>query len=108
MEAITSRNAAGATTSITRTRRAFTAAVELRATITQELVTDMVDLCQCVLCGDCRGTGNAWETIRGQYLGSHRMDDTDDLISCPSCEGSGVSEVCDYCLDGEEEVFSHD
>ena len=55
--------------------------------------------CTCVSCPECRGTGTVWFSFSGEYLGSSRYDDMDDLDICPECEGSGVVEMCDYCQD---------
>jgi len=54
--------------------------------------------CKCVRCGECNGSGRVWETFDGKYLGDHRSDDMDELICCPDCDGSGVTEYCDGCM----------
>ena len=51
--------------------------------------------CECVICWTCRGTGNVEVKTDGypEY----------DLEACSDCRGSGLSEVCDYCHDTDEE-----
>jgi hypothetical protein len=64
--------------------------------------------CQCVSCGACGGTGHIWTDFRGRYLGQHRSDDTDELESCPDCDGSGITEECDSCSDSRvDEYVTH-
>jgi hypothetical protein len=40
----------------------------------------------------------------GTYLGNNRCDDLDELETCPDCNGRGLSEICDYCREMEEEA----
>lgn len=49
--------------------------------------------CECVSCGDCKGTGRINVPTRGypEY----------ELESCINCRGYGYSEQCAYCYDGE-------
>jgi len=58
----------------------------------------------------CDGTGNVWFTFDGQYLGNHRSDDLDELERCEDCDGTGISEECDRCLDAraDEEDRAYD
>lgn len=58
--------------------------------------------CRCVSCGECSGSGRAWQDFEGRYLGSHRGDDLDELVQCFDCGGSGLSEMCDECRDAED------
>lgn len=53
--------------------------------------------CTCINCPDCGGTGTVWFSFDGTYLGCHRSDDLDNLETCDSCRGSGISERCDEC-----------
>ena len=55
--------------------------------------------CRCVRCGGCEGSGYIWVDMRGRYIGAHRTDDLDDMELCPDCQGSGISEECEVCLD---------
>ena len=59
--------------------------------------------CKCVPCGSCGGIGNVWFTFDGKYLGNRRSDDMDELEWCEDCDGSGIAEECDYCLDHDED-----
>jgi RecJ-like exonuclease len=66
--------------------------------------------CECVSCAECGGTGRVWYAFPGpdnggRYLGNSRCDDLDEMDSCPSCNGSGVAEVCYECQDEMEEIF---
>jgi len=58
-----------------------------------------MDKCICVTCGACDGTGHIYVDMRGRYIGRHASDDMDEMVSCPACDGSGITEECDYCLD---------
>ena len=64
--------------------------------------------CRCVRCGECNGTGTVWFTFGsalyggGQYLGSSRCDDLDEMETCGECRGSGISEECENCADHRE------
>lgn len=62
----------------------------------------MANKCTCVSCSSCRGTGNVWFTFNGKYLGNHRSDDMDQLETCYDCDGSGLSEVCEFCMDARD------
>jgi hypothetical protein len=53
--------------------------------------------CKCVSCRECHGSGHVWVTMGGQYLGSARSSDMDDMETCPECRGDGIEEVCDEC-----------
>ena len=64
--------------------------------------------CKCVRCPECRGSGNVWISFSGEYLGSSRCDDLDELEACPECEGSGIIEMCDECRETEEEAWLDD
>jgi len=59
--------------------------------------------CTCISCPECNGTGTVWFAFDGEYLGSSRCDDIDDLRTCAECEGSGITEMCDYCQDQIEQ-----
>jgi len=65
----------------------------------------VTDKCTCVPCGSCGGTGTVWFTFDGKYLGDRRSDDLDKLERCEDCEGSGIAEECDYCVDRRDEDF---
>lgn len=66
--------------------------------------------CQCVSCGECRGSGSVWYSMggagRGTYLGHHRWDDLDEIETCDVCGGHGIVEMCDRCgeLEGLEQM----
>lgn len=66
--------------------------------------------CECVVCGECRGSGDVWYSFggpgRGRYLGSSRWDDLDEMETCDACGGCGIVEQCDRCgeLDELEEM----
>jgi hypothetical protein len=64
--------------------------------------------CTCISCGSCGGTGNVWFTFDGKYLGKHRTDDLDELERCDDCEGSGISEECDYCVDSRDDFDAYE
>lgn len=55
------------------------------------------EACLCVQCGDCGGSGHYYVDMRGHYLGQHRGDDLDEMETCDTCGGSGISESCDRC-----------
>ena len=61
--------------------------------------------CTCVSCGECRGSGRVWFSFGspvyggGQYLGSGRCDDLDEMETCEECGGSGITEMCERCQD---------
>ena len=60
--------------------------------------------CECVSCSSCGGTGNVWFAFPGpdrggEYLGSHRSDDLDEMETCMECGGSGTIETCYECQD---------
>ncbi len=57
--------------------------------------------CECVSCGDCRGTGTMWIPDR-MGLG---MDEPEQ---CDTCDGTGVTEVCDRCADLYEAFHDDD
>jgi len=59
--------------------------------------------CTCIPCSECRGSGTVWFSFSGKYLGSHRSDDLDEMDTCDECRGSCVSEICEYCLEKQEE-----
>lgn len=59
----------------------------------------MSDVCKCVSCSACGGTGSIWVDFRGRYLGNYRSDDLDEMDICDECGGSGTAEVCDHCMD---------
>ena len=62
--------------------------------------------CECISCPDCGGSGSVWVSFSGEYLGTRRCDDLDELECCDSCGGSGVSWTCaecGYALEEEEE-----
>jgi len=58
--------------------------------------------CKCVICGECMGNGRVWRSFSGKYLGNNRCDDLDDMESCPDCDGSGITEICDECMNCEQ------
>jgi hypothetical protein len=53
--------------------------------------------CSCVPCKQCNGTGTIWISFSGEYLGSHRCDDLDEMDGCEFCDGTGVESWCDEC-----------
>jgi DnaJ-class molecular chaperone len=60
--------------------------------------------CYCVICPDCNGSGNLWQTLDGKI---HRMrrDDMGQLLTCDTCRGSGRSQECEECF--RDEDFSY-
>lgn len=44
-----------------------------------------------------------WVNFFGRFIGHGRCDDLDQLQYCETCGGSGVSEVCENCLDAWED-----
>lgn len=62
----------------------------------------MNNLCRCVYCAECNGTGSIWLDMLGHYLGNHRSDDMDELERCEECDGSGIVEECEACQALEE------
>jgi len=58
--------------------------------------------CECVMCSACGGSGHIWLDFKGRYLGQHRSDDLDEMESCESCQGTGVTEMCGYCSDPDD------
>lgn len=60
--------------------------------------------CKCVPCSECNGSGSVWFSFSGKYLGNHRSDDLDELVTCEVCSGSGLDEMCDECREKEEEA----
>ena len=64
----------------------------------------MIEVCTCVKCSECNGTGNVWISFSGKYLGRFHCDDLDELDICPDCDGSGITEICDSCMGAEEEA----
>jgi hypothetical protein len=66
--------------------------------VTAETVS--VRKCTCVSCGECGGSGSVWFAFGGrEYLGNSRCDDLDEMHTCEECNGSGITEMCDYCQD---------
>lgn len=59
--------------------------------------------CECVICEECGGSGDVWESIGGMYLGKYRIDDLAHMITCPICDGEGVLEYCWECRLKEDE-----
>lgn len=58
--------------------------------------------CKCVSCHECKGSGSAYYAFPrsdrgGRYLGSSRWDDLDEMDTCETCAGSGITEKCDRC-----------
>ena len=62
--------------------------------------------CECVRCPECNGTGDIWVSFTGEYLGRYRLDDLDELETCPVCDGRGLYYLCDKCR--EEEADAHE
>jgi len=61
--------------------------------------------CGCIPCSECEGSGTVWISFSGEYLGNNKCDDLDDLETCPACEGTGLSQICDSC---REQYFEED
>jgi hypothetical protein len=66
------------------------------------------DRCECVSCGDCGGSGRVWYSFPGpdrggQYLGNNRCDDLDEMDTCPTCDGRGITDVCDHCQEADDD-----
>lgn len=64
--------------------------------------------CKCVPCADCGGSGRVWFAFPGpdrggRYLGNHRCDDLDEMDGCHGCEGSGIVETCEHCIEADYE-----
>jgi RecJ-like exonuclease len=57
--------------------------------------------CSCVPCPECGGTGDVWWSFSGRYLGRFRCDDLDERDTCSECDGTGLLEMCQACLDAE-------
>lgn len=55
------------------------------------------ETCKCVQCHACRGSRN----IRVRCDGYPEWD----LETCPECDGEGITEVCDYCRDAQEDYW---
>ncbi len=52
----------------------------------------MANKCECVKCDTCKGFGTIHDPFDyGPYSG---IDET-----CDDCGGSGLTEMCDYCMD---------
>ncbi len=62
-------------------------------------------MCDCIVCPDCHGSGTAWYSSRGVYLGRTPHDDLDDLGECPTCEGMGY-DACRECYQDEEDRYN--
>ncbi len=63
----------------------------------------MAKACTCTKCGECGGTGEVWVSfIDGEYRGRFRCDDLDELDICPDCDGDGITEMCEGCMEEEE------
>ena len=60
--------------------------------------------CTCTKCPDCNGTGNIWVSFSGKYLGTNRCDDLDEMESCPTCGGEGITDYCQECCDAYREM----
>lgn len=58
--------------------------------------------CECVSCGECRGSGRVWFFFGGDYLGNSRCDDLDQMETCEECGGGGIIELCEYCQDDRD------
>lgn len=50
----------------------------------------MADRCECVRCDTCKGLGDIDDLM--DYSGRYPYP-------CDDCEGSGITEMCDYCMD---------
>lgn len=57
--------------------------------------------CTCTTCRECEGSGFIFFSMSGEYLGSHHMDDLDQLEVCESCSGRGIEDTCNECLEKE-------
>jgi hypothetical protein len=64
--------------------------------------------CKCVRCPECKGAGHIWYAFDGEYLGSARCDDLDEMGPCDTCQGSGVTETCDSCRDEYQEQMDRE
>jgi len=51
--------------------------------------------CKCVTCAECNGSGQVMESQIGYP--------EEDLETCSNCDGYGRSEICEECLDEEDE-----
>jgi hypothetical protein len=59
--------------------------------------------CACVTCSECGGTGNVWFAFGGrEYLGRNRGDDLDEMETCEYCNGHGIVETCERCIEIQE------
>jgi hypothetical protein len=54
-----------------------------------------VSKCTCVSCGTCNGSGKTW-------FWHHGVEESE---TCIDCDGSGLSEECDYCLDRDWDPY---
>lgn len=60
--------------------------------------------CECTQCPECHGTGNAFISFSGEYMGSGRCDDLDELVTCERCDGSGLDYFCRECQQAAEDA----
>ncbi len=59
--------------------------------------------CTCIKCPECNGTGYVWYSSSGDFLGSRRSDDLDEMESCPECGGDGLQSLCEECHEAMED-----
>jgi RecJ-like exonuclease len=61
--------------------------------------------CHCERCPECNGSGTVWYSFGGEYLGSHRLDDLDQMEPCEDCRGSGIAKVCWECAEEMQKLY---
>lgn len=69
--------------------------------------------CECVRCSECGGQGTVYFAFPGpdrggKYLGNSRNDDLDEMERCYACNGSGIVEACNECLESERRAEEND
>ena len=63
--------------------------------MTEETPSPTLQHCTCTTCPECGASGTVW---RPEFS----MPEGRELYSCDECNGSGISEECDYCHDARE------
>lgn len=61
--------------------------------------------CKCVWCGECDGSVVVWIGYSGKYKGKYSSCDMDEPMTCPECDGEGITEMCAECEEKEYEEY---